>query len=416
MHFSTTKSRVGGLLIVLFACLCLMAYQGTQAFADEGDSDTAISAQDVTVQASTVPVYRLYLPSNGEHLYTTDANEARTLALKGGWDYEGIGWQAPSSGTPVYRLYNASQQNHLYTTDTNEVKTLVKSGAWTKDNGGKPLFYSGGSISIYRMYNAGLRGLHLLTYDKHEYKVLAKSKWKKEGVKLLAAGSGDSSAALPSHAPSSIAEGTSTIANTSSQYSIEADVKLTGSGSGYHAKILAVTPTAAVSFGLQYDKEAPAPYTGDTSFLIENVASNASGGQTYKRVGYASLGDTYHLMLTVSKDGTVDVYINKTKVGSVKNDNLANQTIALRVEGSARKNGDKVTATFSNIKLKSGGTYKASKDWGTYEFQANDGLHCSDTYSVNKQVVIKGKITGLSSGQDWDNAYGSVSDTIQFVG
>lgn len=42
--------------------------------------------------AAEKPVYRLYNPNNGEHLYTTDANEKETLYRSHGWGYEGIGW------------------------------------------------------------------------------------------------------------------------------------------------------------------------------------------------------------------------------------------------------------------------------------------------------------------------------------
>ena len=77
-------------------------------------------------QAATksIPIYRLYNPTNGEHLYTTDENEKNVLFGQHGWGYEGIAWYAPSTGTPVYRLYNPGLANHLYTTDTNEVDEI----------------------------------------------------------------------------------------------------------------------------------------------------------------------------------------------------------------------------------------------------------------------------------------------------
>ena len=53
-----------------------------------------------------------------------------------------------------------------------------------------------------------------------------------------------------------------TIENTASEYSIEADVSLTGTGTGYHAKLVACTATSAFSFGIQHDEYAAAPYTG----------------------------------------------------------------------------------------------------------------------------------------------------------
>ena len=90
-----------------------------------------------------------------------------------------------------------------------------------------------------------------------------------------------------------------TIVNTKSNYAIEADIALSGSGSGYHAKLVMGTAVSAVSFGIQYDSCAVAPYTGKTMALIENVASNNAGGQKYTRPGNKALkrGKTYHLMI-----------------------------------------------------------------------------------------------------------------------
>lgn len=133
-----------------------------------------------------VTIYRLYNSINGEHLYTTDHNEVVTLVHSHGWTDEGIGWYAPKSGKAVYRLYNAGLQNHLYTTDENEVKELTQKHGWVKDFEGKPLFYSGGTIPVYRVYNKELRGLHHLTTDENEYKTLPAYGWTQENVALNA--------------------------------------------------------------------------------------------------------------------------------------------------------------------------------------------------------------------------------------
>lgn len=54
----------------------------------------------------TSPIYRLYNPWTGEHLFTVSAQEYQTLPASG-WVAEGVGWESPSaSEVPVYRLYN----------------------------------------------------------------------------------------------------------------------------------------------------------------------------------------------------------------------------------------------------------------------------------------------------------------------
>ena len=77
---------------------------------------------------SSVPMYRMYDPSSGEHLYTSDTNEKNELISKHNWRYEGIGWYAPTSGKPVYRLYNPKTGEHHYTMDENEKNTRRESG------------------------------------------------------------------------------------------------------------------------------------------------------------------------------------------------------------------------------------------------------------------------------------------------
>lgn len=150
----------------------------------------------MTVKAAetdSVPIYRLYNPDNGEHLYTTDENERNVLFNAYGWGYEGVAWYSSTEGTPVYRLYNNVLCNHLYTTDTNEVKVLTSmpDGAWTIDNNEQPLFYSSGDVPIYRVYNRELQGMHHLTTDKNEYDTLPVYGWTQEGVSLYAAATGN---------------------------------------------------------------------------------------------------------------------------------------------------------------------------------------------------------------------------------
>ena len=126
-------------------------------------------------------IYRLYQPSTGEHLYTTDINEKNVLYGQHGWGYEGVAWYAPNAGTAVYRLYNPGLKRHLYTSDLNEVQVLTSRHGWQSDNNGHPVFYSGGSIQIYRLYHSRSL-LHHWTMDANEYQILPRHGWKQEGV------------------------------------------------------------------------------------------------------------------------------------------------------------------------------------------------------------------------------------------
>lgn len=208
----------------------------------------------------------------------------------------------------------------------------------------------------------------------------------------------------------------STIVNAKSYMAIEADVKLNGSGTGCHAKLVLATPHSAVSYGIQYDKHAEAPYTGKAMAMIENVSTNSAGGQRYTRPGNKSLklNKTYHLMLTVDKNGNGNVYLDYAKIGSFSQPNLAKETCYLRIEASARLNGDSVDATFSNIKCKWDGSFDPSRvmgqNLGWTEFKQNAGLKYTE--QKGKGFRIFGTIQGIAG--DWDSDYNSVSEILQF--
>ena len=207
-----------------------------------------------------------------------------------------------------------------------------------------------------------------------------------------------------------------TIKNVKADYAIQADVTLSGSGTGYHAKLIACTPTAATSFGIQFDTATWQEYASIPAFMIENVMSNNAGGQAYHWVGKGEPGRKYRLMLAFKKkSGKVSVYIDGRKVKTVRNPSLKGKQVSLRVEASARKGKDKVDAVFSNIKIKKNGKYKKSYKWKTVVFDTNRGIKSDvSEYSASKTIRIAGKIKGLSKSQDWDSAYGSVSGIVQF--
>jgi len=209
-----------------------------------------------------------------------------------------------------------------------------------------------------------------------------------------------------------------TIKNVPGDYAIQTDVELNGSGSGFHAKLIVATASAATSFGIQFDRHTIAPYTAKAAFMVENIRSNYAGGQDYSWIGQSALGVTTRLMLAFQKKtGKVTMYINGYPVASVKNPSLRNKQVYLRVEGSARKRGDAVSATFRDIKLKRNGKYKKNYKWKYEIFNTGKGL-TADVVSFSrkdKSIVISGKLGGISRNQDWDSAYNSVSSVVQFL-
>lgn len=130
-------------------------------------------------------MYRVYNKNTGEHLYTASTFERDNL-VKVGWSNEGIGWKAPTKGASVYRVYNPNAQggDHYYTASKFEAQSLVKMG-WKWDNGGKPVFYSGGKTKVYVAYNPNAKsGSHNYTTSQYEQNTLLNLGWKYSKVQF----------------------------------------------------------------------------------------------------------------------------------------------------------------------------------------------------------------------------------------
>ncbi|MDE5757872.1 MAG: hypothetical protein K2H85_04585, partial [Allobaculum sp.] len=95
------------------------------------DTDANVTGDQMTVKVYKESLMnRLYNPNSGEHFYTKD-NHEKDVLVELGWQYEGIGWVAPTgpvAQAPVYRLYNPNAGDHHYTKDANEKDTLVRVG------------------------------------------------------------------------------------------------------------------------------------------------------------------------------------------------------------------------------------------------------------------------------------------------
>ena len=200
---------------------------------------------------------------------------------------------------------------------------------------------------------------------------------------------------------------------------VQADLTLSGTGTGYHAKILfqSAASGSAVSFGIQYDAFARAPWTGKPAYMCENIIHNGPGGQSYQWFGQAQIGVPVRLMMVLDmQTGIVDLYVNGSKIGSVGNTNLLAGMLCASVEGCARLDGDTVTASINNISIKKPGTSGTNGDSVFFHqcISRNPGI--AATYSgtapgnflTSSNVTINGMVIGLN-GLDWDSAYANVS-------
>jgi uncharacterized protein YjdB len=135
----------------------------------------------VEVKIGILEMYRLYNPNSGEHFYTNGTDERDYLASIG-WNYEGVGWNAPSSSnTPVFRMYNANGGEHHYTTSADERDYLVTMG-WSFEGIG---WYSDDNqeVPLYRQYNPNQFACnHNYTTSEEENNILIDAGWQYEGI------------------------------------------------------------------------------------------------------------------------------------------------------------------------------------------------------------------------------------------
>jgi hypothetical protein len=89
------------------------------------------TVESFTYSVNSQPLYRLYNPNSGEHLWTMDKNEYDSLGMIG-WKKESIAgylFQSQVAGSdPLYRLYNHNDGNHHWTMDIVERDSLAKDG------------------------------------------------------------------------------------------------------------------------------------------------------------------------------------------------------------------------------------------------------------------------------------------------
>lgn len=135
------------------------ALEGTAFYAYTAEAD------------GTIPVYRSFNSSEGDHLFTASSSEKDAT----GYSYEGIAfyaYAAQADGTvPVYRFYNSSTVDHFYTTSDAEKNALINNPQWGYAYEGVAFYVyadqADGTSAVYRFYNAST-GDHFYTASEDE--------------------------------------------------------------------------------------------------------------------------------------------------------------------------------------------------------------------------------------------------------
>lgn len=414
---------------ILAAALTVTAAPAA-AFADPALTGVAATPDMLTTgepvsPSGAVSMYRLYNPNSGEHFYTASAPE-RDAVARAGWRYEGVGWYAPfTSHTPVYRLYNPNAGDHFYTVNSHERDSL-KAAGWRYEGIG---WYSADSSgqAVYREYNPNaVAGSHNYTVNASEHHSLTAHGWKDEGIAWYGANTQLLS-----------------FENDPAYASIEADVTLNGTGTGYHAKVDISSANGSngqiAAWGINYEEgvhNLGQAFSNNTCFIVENIRDHANVGggigKQYIRYPGAERNVSERIRLSYYSDGTIGYYVNDRLYNRIPTS--LTPPFIFTVEGSCARNGDSISALFHNVRVKAGnnsatygtiGRWNATNNYfgltGSVDFGVGtvrtDGQYATDgepTYGVNMLVSGTANIPGIASDgrpYDWDSSFEAVDPT-----
>ena len=134
-------------------------------------------SEDEKNKISVTPVYRFYNAKTGDHFYTISEDE-KTILVKntqGNYLPEGVAFYAnntqASGSVPVYRLYNSTTGDHFYTISEDEKNALANNSQSGYASEGVA-FYAyasqvSGSSPVYRFFNSAT-GDHFYTISEDE--------------------------------------------------------------------------------------------------------------------------------------------------------------------------------------------------------------------------------------------------------
>lgn len=130
-----------------------------------------------------VKIYRLYNYSIGEHFYTADKREMKTLRKLGVCEVEGVAWIAPSEGNPVYRFVDPKSGAHAYSEFSYD-RRMFEDAGWKCEG---IAWYSGGDVPVYKIYykyfiDGHYNGVNGIQYDNNNKQYNPKDKFGGENM------------------------------------------------------------------------------------------------------------------------------------------------------------------------------------------------------------------------------------------
>lgn len=423
-------SKLRKMIAAVFSAAMVLTVFPVAAYAGPGlvgvsATPDMLETRDPVGPEKSESMYRLYNPNSGEHFYTASIGE-RNAVIKAGWRYEGVGWYAPvKSQSPVYRLYNPNAGDHFYTLNAAE-RDHLKSVGWRYEGVG---WYSSDAsgVAIYREYNPNaVAGTHNYTSNILEHRNLTARGWRDERIAWYG-----------------VRTSRLSFENDPAYASIEADVTLSGRGTGYYAKIDISSSKASngkiAAWGVNYEQgvhNLGPKFSNNTCFIIENIRDHAnvggSIGKQYIRYPGAQTNSNERIRLSYYSDGTIGYYVNDRLYDRISTS--LTPPFIFTVEGSCARNGDYISAVFRNVRVKAGdrrANYGTINQWsavnnyfglvGSVEKGSGrirtDGQYATGgqpSYGVNMRITGTANIPGIASDgrpYDWDSSFEAVDPT-----
>ncbi|MDR1796380.1 MAG: hypothetical protein LBR44_02895 [Clostridiales Family XIII bacterium] len=192
---------------------------------------------------------------------------------------------------------------------------------------------------------------------------------------------------------------------------VEADIIVTGTGSGWHGKLVIQDGTTAVSFGIQHDNHSALGFAGKDALMFESV-SNSPSYHHYQAFKEVSSG-WHRIRLEWYRDKAIAKgYCDGIYVGEVATKSMGSGEIAIAWEAIPRVTGDTVDASFKNTWVDSK-TYRyggVNNNWQAYygDFKWKkigtfiDAPHPYQYYDNGCGYQLWGK-ADITGGGDWDS-------------
>ena len=159
--------------------------------------------------------------------------------------------------------------------------------------------------------------------------------------------------------------------------SVEADLTLSGSGSGWHGKLVLYNPAdgTAISFGIQHDAHSALGFANKDALMFESIFQPEPKYKAFKEV---EPGVKHHIRIAYDKSRSIAIgYCDGAKIAEMSSPKM-DKWFVVGIEASSRLTGDTVDAHFENIVIYANDNQEPSGYWIDYLNNGNFAISVID--------------------------------------